>query len=420
MSEGHLLTEREVEILRQVATGASNRQIAQRLHISANTVKVHLRNIFGKLEVSSRTEATLYAIQHGLVEGIDSSSVSTEQAWWRRAGMLIPGVLFIAGAALAAMLMLRARRTTAQIGVDVDALERARWEVLAPMSTGRRGHAVAVHEGLIYAIAGESVDGVTDIVERYDPTNDTWESLPSKPTAVTDIRAALLEGKIFLPGGRLASGEATDVLEVFDPTARRWSRRASLPKPVSAYALTAFEGALYLFGGWDGKTFTDDVVRYKPLEDEWEIVAALGKPKAYIDAAVSGGKIYLIGGYDGEQALSDLDLFSPDLTRNGGVPWITQPPLPSARYGAGVGTIADIIYVLGGSEEGGGILEFFPRTLEWKQVSTGDIRLGRFPGLASDGEFIYFLGGELGGEYLSKVYRYRAVYTIFLPLSSNP
>ena len=61
------LSERELEILGLVVTGATNQQIAQRLIISVNTVKAHLRNIFGKLGVESRTEATLYAIQHNLV-----------------------------------------------------------------------------------------------------------------------------------------------------------------------------------------------------------------------------------------------------------------------------------------------------------------------------------------------------------------
>src|SRR5438477_4764603 len=67
-ANGAELSEREHEILRLVATGASNKQIAQQLVISPNTVKVHLRNIFGKIGVATRTEATLYAIRQGLVQ----------------------------------------------------------------------------------------------------------------------------------------------------------------------------------------------------------------------------------------------------------------------------------------------------------------------------------------------------------------
>src|SRR5512132_4035019 len=71
MSNEPGLSEREQEILRLVATGASNKEIAQQLYISANTVKVHLRNIFAKINVVSRTEATLFAIREGLVPASD-------------------------------------------------------------------------------------------------------------------------------------------------------------------------------------------------------------------------------------------------------------------------------------------------------------------------------------------------------------
>jgi DNA-binding NarL/FixJ family response regulator len=59
------LSERELEIVRLLATGVSNKEVAAQLFLSINTVKVHLRNIFAKLDVQSRTEATLIAIGSG-------------------------------------------------------------------------------------------------------------------------------------------------------------------------------------------------------------------------------------------------------------------------------------------------------------------------------------------------------------------
>ncbi|GGT47846.1 LuxR family transcriptional regulator [Streptomyces purpureus] len=60
------LTEREVEVLRLVAAGGTNREIAQQLVISEHTVARHLNNIFAKLEVTSRAAATAFAYSHGL------------------------------------------------------------------------------------------------------------------------------------------------------------------------------------------------------------------------------------------------------------------------------------------------------------------------------------------------------------------
>jgi len=60
------LTAREVEVLRMVAQGKSNKQIADELSISLGTVRAHLSNILSKLHVASRTQATLYALREGL------------------------------------------------------------------------------------------------------------------------------------------------------------------------------------------------------------------------------------------------------------------------------------------------------------------------------------------------------------------
>ena len=60
------LTAREVEVLRLVATGRTNRPIAPELFLREQTVARHLSNIFSKLGVSSRAAATAYAYQHDL------------------------------------------------------------------------------------------------------------------------------------------------------------------------------------------------------------------------------------------------------------------------------------------------------------------------------------------------------------------
>ena len=65
MQEG--LTEREMDVLRAAAHGHANKAIAAQLGISAQTVQVHLRNIFGKLGVNSRSEAVARAIRYGWI-----------------------------------------------------------------------------------------------------------------------------------------------------------------------------------------------------------------------------------------------------------------------------------------------------------------------------------------------------------------
>ncbi|HVB38993.1 MAG TPA: response regulator transcription factor, partial [Vicinamibacterales bacterium] len=62
------LTDREMEVLRLVAKGLNNRDIAKQLFISENTVKNHIRNILEKLQLHSRMEAVVYAVREKLLE----------------------------------------------------------------------------------------------------------------------------------------------------------------------------------------------------------------------------------------------------------------------------------------------------------------------------------------------------------------
>ncbi|NLP50636.1 response regulator transcription factor [Bacillus sp. RO1] len=66
-AEDTTLTEREKEVLLGLVEGLSNKEIAQRLFISDKTVKIHVSKIFKKLDVKSRSQVVIYAVQHKLV-----------------------------------------------------------------------------------------------------------------------------------------------------------------------------------------------------------------------------------------------------------------------------------------------------------------------------------------------------------------
>lgn len=389
MPESNELSERELEILGLLATGASNKEIAQKLFISANTVKVHLRNIFTKIDVTSRTEAAMYAVGNGLVPGINPSAEdgllarANEAGATEPASMLarLPGsnwgliavlVLLVVGLFGAALFLSRDPSGQASAVVPT-ATNLPRWKNLADMPTARYGFGLTVYESQIYAVGGELETGVSNSVERYDPKTNLWVKLQSKPTAVGEVKAAVIGGRIFVPGGKLASGGVSDKLEIFDPQQDTWLQGASLPVAVSAYALVAYEGRLYVFGGWDGRQYSNHVFEYDPGQDRWNSMPDMPTARAFAGAAVAGEKIYVIGGKNDSGPLTVNEVYQPDRESSQAGAWNEVAPLPSGRFGMGVASVADIIHIVGGQGTGNealSTLEYLPSSDLWKEFES--------------------------------------------------
>lgn len=66
MNEMVSLTDRELEVIKHIARGLSNREIATEMVISEKTVKTHVSNLLGKLGVDDRTQAAIWAVKNGL------------------------------------------------------------------------------------------------------------------------------------------------------------------------------------------------------------------------------------------------------------------------------------------------------------------------------------------------------------------
>ncbi|MFT8225091.1 response regulator transcription factor, partial [Streptococcus agalactiae] len=60
------LTEREVDVLREIGLGLNNKEIAEKLFITEGTVKNHVSNLISKLELRDRTQAAIYAVRYGI------------------------------------------------------------------------------------------------------------------------------------------------------------------------------------------------------------------------------------------------------------------------------------------------------------------------------------------------------------------
>lgn len=436
---GEPLSKREIEVLELVVTGATNRQVAQELVVSVNTVKVHLRNIFTKLGVESRTEATLKAIQDGLVavpelqtDPDSKASPATEQVpqrsteplpWPKRIALMTSIVVV----ALITVVTWPQSNTAAEPPNDdtdnpvngisrIDATaETTGWRTLAPMTVARSRFALtADDEGYLYAIGGETSGGKTGAVERYDPAADQWSPVAaSKPTRVSNISAASIGEWIYVPGGLEVEGRPTAVVEGYQPAEGIWDQFSPLPQPLSSYALTEYDEQLYLFGGKDERGHvTNNTFIYNPQQDKWEIGKPMPSRRAYAAAAPLGSRIYVIGGYDGKQEQTTCETYLVEEDN-----WESCEPLTLARGGLGVAAVANQLFVVGGGWSG--YLWFneklSPGTSDWLPFETPVGQQWRNLAVVSMPDKFYVAGGW-NGDYLNGVWEYVVFWhKIFIP-----
>lgn len=424
MPESNELSDREREILTLVTKGASNKQIAHNLHISTNTVKVHLRNIFIKINANSRTEAAMYAVNAGIVDvGGNGKNAAIPAEGTRSSRILIISlgvvgivILLVVIGVLAVNSVFDGGSENANQPPDPAA---QRWQERAPLSEARKGLALVNYGGEIFAIGGESTEGITNSVEKYDPNLDQWTNQSTKPIPVTDISAVAIGGKIYVPGGRTATGQVTNALDIYAPIDDTWEQGADLPSGLSAYAMVSHEGYLYLFGGWDGRQAVDTVFQYDPNSDSWLTLSPMPTARAYPGVSIVEGNIYVIGGFDGDQALTNNEIYHPDLEFGDSSPWEVGESLPNPRYAMGVASLADTIYVIGGKSEPGdnlSYLELPPNSNDWNNFSDTFESDWSHIGITSVGTHLYLTGGELDGKITDQNLAFQAVYLISLPV----
>jgi len=412
VQKGAPLSPRELEIAELVTKGASNKEIARELFISVNTAKVHLKNIFAKLDVQSRTELAMRAVEEGWVD-----AGQRVERLERSVPLVYRTLVALFGVALTLIFLLVLPRVRSPASeTTMPSLETDRWSDLAPMSTARSRLAVVAHEGLIYALGGETANGVTGLLEIYDPVSDTWKTASPKPTPARDISGTVLQGKIYLPGGCTEAGDALSIMEVYDPRSDSWEGATPLPKALCAYALAAWEGKLYLFGGWDGTSYSAAVYRYDPDTDLWQMGTSLSKPRGYVAAVATGDQIYVVGGYDGEEILKTVEEYDPISEANGIDPWRARADMSMARASLGVVALGGNLYAIGGGWDRAPDYNerYDPQLDSWSPFEASTLNPWGDSGVAALDTRVYLFGGW-NGDHLAASKAYRALFRTFIP-----
>jgi N-acetylneuraminic acid mutarotase len=291
----------------------------------------------------------------------------------------------------------------------------------AALAPARSHLATVAHEGQIYAIAGETGAGVSGLNTRYDPAANVWTTLAAKPVPVADVGAAVLGGLIYVPGGRLSSGENTDVVEVYDPGANEWSTRAPLPVPLSGYALASVEGRLYLLGGWNGSDFVASVYEYDPGDDAWSERTRMPTARGFAAAAAAGGKIYVIGGTDASGPSRAMEVYIPARDSEVANPWETMPDLPTNQSLVAATSLAETIYVVGRPEAGDqiGAWAFYPQRSEWQPLELTTGLSPEWLGVAALQTHLYVLGAPQEKDGAGQFLAYQALYTSLIPVLTS-
>jgi N-acetylneuraminic acid mutarotase len=226
------------------------------------------------------------------------------------------------------------------------------WTGFAPLLDSNSEIAVAALNGRIYVMGGYPASRVyVNTVEVYDPTTDSWSYSTPLPQPMHHTMAASVNGVLYVIGGEISNngvanvGIFLDTVYAYDPVSATWTQKASMPTQRSAGAADVIDGNIYVAGG--RPPHGNDFAVYDPVLDSWAVLPNLPTQRNHLAAAALNGRLYVaggrFGGAVGSEMTSVMEVFDPSTGA-----WSQAAPMLAPRGGINGIAARGCFYVWGG------------------------------------------------------------------------
>jgi N-acetylneuraminic acid mutarotase len=182
------------------------------------------------------------------------------------------------------------------------------WKEGQPMQTARGALSATFVNGILYAIGGQQSSDIEfseilNTTEAYDPSTDTWTSKKAMPTSRHHASSSLVDGKIYVFGGRTVANSSLANLnnnEMYNPQKVEWMLLEPMPSKRSGIAAATYNDTIFVFGGEDAggvnpKTYGNNE-NFNPATGLWTSKESLPTPRHGLSATTVNDQIFVIGG----------------------------------------------------------------------------------------------------------------------------
>jgi len=271
------------------------------------------------------------------------------------------------------------------------------WVLLdGELNTPRHGLTGEAIDGYIYSICGGNASNSwgTNVVEKYDPSSDSWEydcstgDLAKRHSLSSDV----IDGCIYAVGGHYSNSRSENDIfcgtcppswqsgasvyarsgpgvaagcdgklyvfggnhyatilsrfDIYDPCTDTWSYGGEMPAATEPWRATTLNCKIYLTTG--SHVDPKKVWCYDPVADTWDTtIPLMNVSRSCCELQAVNGRIYAIGGHNGSNVVSSVESWAP-----GEGSWRMEPSLNVARYQSASAVIGNDIYVFGGYNNG--------------------------------------------------------------------